>query len=322
MPTILISAANSDVCLSMLRIMKSHHIYRTWRIIGLAPDGMWPARAFFDDVIPVPFSKDPDYFESIMKAVQMTGADIFIPFSEAELTFFVSHSEKIKLIPARVLINPADILSAFLDKFETAEFLTKIGVMVPKTRVLSEIRTTDIPLLIKPRRSAGSKNMAIIRNEYQLKGFMQEKSENLMNYIAQELIDVPEDEYTCALWRMGGELRICMLWRRLQGGLTGVAKVVKVKAIEDMLKKLADHISGDLMLNVQLRLRGGIPYVFEINPRFSSTLMMRHKIGFQDFIWTLDYLNEHKKPPSWQIPEGHYIYRVSDEVIVNPESRV
>jgi carbamoyl-phosphate synthase large subunit len=76
-----------------------------------------------------------------------------------------------------------------------------------------------------------------------------------------------------------------------------------------------------LILNVQLRLRGGIPYVFEINPRFSSTLMMRHKIGFQDFIWTLDYLTTQDKPPAWHIPEGHYIYRVSDEVIVNPEQR-
>ena len=29
------------------------------------------------------------------------------------------------------------------------------------------------------------------------------------------------------------------------------------------------------------------PMIFEINPRFSSTVYMRHKLGFTDVIWSL-----------------------------------
>jgi carbamoyl-phosphate synthase large subunit len=41
-------------------------------------------------------------------------------------------------------------------------------------------------------------------------------------------------------------------------------------------------------MNVQLRLTAAGPRVFEINPRFSSTALMRHRIGFSDVLWSLD----------------------------------
>ena len=42
-------------------------------------------------------------------------------------------------------------------------------------------------------------------------------------------------------------------------------------------------------INIQLRLveKEG-PMVFEINPRFSSTVGMRHMIGFSDLIWSIE----------------------------------
>jgi carbamoyl-phosphate synthase large subunit len=40
-------------------------------------------------------------------------------------------------------------------------------------------------------------------------------------------------------------------------------------------------------MNIQLRLTDQGPRVFEINPRFSSTVLMRHRIGFSDLLWAL-----------------------------------
>jgi len=40
-------------------------------------------------------------------------------------------------------------------------------------------------------------------------------------------------------------------------------------------------------MNVQLRLTEQGPRVFEINPRFSSTVLMRHRIGFSDVLWSI-----------------------------------
>lgn len=41
-------------------------------------------------------------------------------------------------------------------------------------------------------------------------------------------------------------------------------------------------------MNVQLRLTDHGPRVFEINPRFSSTVLMRHRLGFSDVLWAID----------------------------------
>ena len=41
-------------------------------------------------------------------------------------------------------------------------------------------------------------------------------------------------------------------------------------------------------INIQLRLTKNGPRVFEINPRFSSTALMRHRIGFSDVLWAID----------------------------------
>jgi carbamoyl-phosphate synthase large subunit len=315
MKSVLITGANSDVSLSMARIIASHEAYRQTRIIGLSPDGAWPARAAFHDVRSIPVASHPGFPQELQRLVSDIRPDLVIPFPEAELAYFLANPEVVKNLGAPVFINPPEVLAACLDKLRTAAVLKQGGIQTPRTVELTEASQADLPLLIKPRSSAGSKNIAIARNVQQLHGFIDEHRVEIGKFIAQELIDEPDQEYTCALWRMGGELRTCTLWRRLQGGMTGVAKVRIIPAIDRMLERLALLLPGDLVLNVQLRMRNGIPYVFEINPRFSSTVMMRHKIGFHDVLWTLEYRLNGKLPPVWQAPAGTTIYRVSDEVV-------
>jgi carbamoyl-phosphate synthase large subunit len=41
-------------------------------------------------------------------------------------------------------------------------------------------------------------------------------------------------------------------------------------------------------INIQLRMTGNLPKIFEINPRFSSTVLYRHLFGFEDLIWSIE----------------------------------
>ncbi len=316
---ILISAANADVCLSMARILKSDEFYRAAHLTGLAPDGPWPARQYFDDVLAIPMVHDPDYESELIRIVDELQPDVFIPFSEAELSWFNRNPDVLTKLRTKVIINPAVVLGVFLDKKDTADYLQGLGVPVPMTYEPAAIRLNYLPVIMKPRRSAGSKNMAIIRNEAQLQGFQEQYKDQLSNFVAQELIDVQDAEFTCGVWRCGPDLRYCTFRRRLQGGMTGFARVEQDDAIDQALEKIASSLQGDFFINVQLRLRDSVPYVFEINPRFSSTVMMRHKIGFCDFIWTLNYLFQRSGVPVWEPPLGTIIFRVSDECVVNAE---
>ena len=42
-------------------------------------------------------------------------------------------------------------------------------------------------------------------------------------------------------------------------------------------------------INVQLKITSKGPVIFEVNPRFSGTVYMRHLLGFDDLKWILNY---------------------------------
>ena len=56
----------------------------------------------------------------------------------------------------------------------------------------------------------------------------------------------------------------------------------------EMCRKIAKGIELEGSMNIQLILTDSGPRIFEINPRFSSTVLMRHKLGFCDLLWAID----------------------------------
>ena len=87
--------------------------------------------------------------------------------------------------------------------------------------------------------------------------------------------------------------------RRLSSSVTSFAQVVNNPLIEALCVNIADSLDLFGSINVQLRLVGdNVPMVFEINPRFSSTVGMRHSIGFCDVIWSIEeqYLGQKASP--------------------------
>jgi carbamoyl-phosphate synthase large subunit len=64
------------------------------------------------------------------------------------------------------------------------------------------------------------------------------------------------------------------------------------------------------------------PVVFEINPRFSSTVMFRHKLGFPDFVWSLQERAGREPGPFAAPPQGIKFYRTSAEVFLKKGSSI
>ena len=69
-------------------------------------------------------------------------------------------------------------------------------------------------------------------------------------------------------------------------------------------------------INVQLRITEEGPMIFEINPRFSSTAFMRHKLGFSDVNWAVkEYYDESIELSS--ASAGTVLVRTQDSVILS-----
>ena len=67
--------------------------------------------------------------------------------------------------------------------------------------------------------------------------------------------------------------------------------------IDEILITIAEKSALEGAINVQLRVTDDGPSIFEINPRFSSTVMMRHLIGFSDLVWMIEARKGLSLPP-------------------------
>ena len=85
-----------------------------------------------------------------------------------------------------------------------------------------------------------------------------------------------------------GDISSIQFERELNGGLTGWAKVISNYDVKSILHKIAENLKLKGSINIQLRLTENGPMIFEINPRFSSTSLMRHNLGFKDVLWSLN----------------------------------
>jgi carbamoyl-phosphate synthase large subunit len=105
----------------------------------------------------------------------------------------------------------------------------------------------------------------------------------------QEYLPGTKGEFTCGVYRcLDDSVRVVAMRRRLAAGVTAYAQVVHEESIEKLCKQIAESLNLRGSINIQLRiLEGRGPVVFEINPRFSSTVGMRHRIGFCDLIWSI-----------------------------------
>ena len=100
--------------------------------------------------------------------------------------------------------------------------------------------------------------------------------------------------------------------RKLKDGITFYFETCKNKIISKILYKLANLIDLNGCINIQLKILKGVPKIFEINPRLSSTVYMRHELGFNDLVlWINDKLKLDLKVSKTSI-KSKRIFRLSN----------
>jgi carbamoyl-phosphate synthase large subunit len=67
--------------------------------------------------------------------------------------------------------------------------------------------------------------------------------------------------------------------------MTSFATIVNEKVLNDYAIKIAKEFNLNGSINIQSRKVNNSFYIFEINPRFSSTVYIRNHFGFKDVLW-------------------------------------
>lgn len=293
MNTVLISGAGGEVGVGAIQIIREYQPGA--KIIGLDVNIENAAPMLCDEFVQAPPSSSSQYFPFLKDTFRTFIPDVFVPTSDSEIVALCDQG--IKEFPHTLLPNSTAV-TAFKDKLTTFEYLKGIGLPVPWTIPLDQFQGNDRPVIVKPRIGRGSQGVFCIDSVADLPGNL-----NYADFIAQELLKPAEAEVTAAVYRSRtGEVRILQLRRKLVGGSTSWCEVIFDQEADRQIRLLAEALDLWGPINVQFMLTQDGPRIFEVNARLSSTILIRHTMGFTDLIWWLKELQvediQHWVPPT------------------------
>jgi carbamoyl-phosphate synthase large subunit len=280
---VLVTGCGGDIGQSIGKILKSNHeIFKL--VIGADLNQDHAGKFIFDKCYTVPRCNEDSYQYEVLKIIKQNEVDLVIPVSEPELRQIEKQHLKADFFGIPVIIANQRSLNIGFDKKLTSDFLAHNDLPFPETFCITDYDKNNYPVLIKSRDGSGSKSIHLVNNKEELVLYQK----IYPNYIAQEFLREEGGEFTCGLFRSSnGEVRDIIFKRKLIGGFSGFGIREEHPAISKILQKLAVLLDLYGSINVQLRLVNNTPVIFEINPRFSSTVLFRHMMGFEDVIWSI-----------------------------------
>ena len=292
----LVSGVGGDIGQSIARVLADH--FPNAEIVGSDIHDEFLICDAVKSLKILPSVSSTLYEESLKASLCNNDIDVFIPTSEPELRWFLKSKAHLMDFPCTCLLASLKAMEIGFDKLITSQHLAAYNLPAPWASLVSEsgLGAPEIPCILKSRTGAGNSSVYYI-DDY-------EKSLQFQrlfpDYMWQQFLPLSEGEYTCGVYRCrNGETRVIAMKRRLASGVTAYAKVVENPAISALCVQIAESLDLFGSINIQLRLVEGIgPMVFEINPRFSSTVGMRHLVGFKDLIWSIEeqFLDQEPSP--------------------------
>jgi carbamoyl-phosphate synthase large subunit len=306
---ILVTGVAGDIGNGIGRILKTEGIADF--VVGCDIHNEHPGKLVFDSCEVVERADSGQYINSLMSVAKMHDIDLIIPTSEPELRFLLREKLLANVGGIPLLMVNEKALTVGFDKLNTARFLESAGLLHPWTKIVSEGPPDSIPCIIKSRTGSGGKDVALVQSE-----LVELYSRTRPGDIWQEYLQPDDQEFTCGVYRSSNhDIRIIIFRRKLNAGITVYGEVVENIEIEKLLTAVAEKLNLVGSINVQLRLAGRGPLIFEINPRFSSTVVFRHLIGFEDLIWSINDKLRQSMPNYVRPKVGKKFYRGTNEVI-------
>ncbi|MCL1899673.1 MAG: ATP-grasp domain-containing protein [Promicromonosporaceae bacterium] len=322
--SVLVTGGGGDIGRGLAKILRDLPYIRA--VYGADLNPQFPHEVLYDGFAHGVACDNPVYLTWLADTAARFRVDLVIPMAEPEIRFFAERgmtqvppmgsetppeAEGTAGVP--LLLPSSEVMRIGFSKLATAEWLAGRGLPFPWTVRADEAAPQELPCIMKSDHGSGSKALHLVTRDN-----LAELSRHAAGMIYQELLLPDESEHTCGVFRSrAGQTQTVTFRRVLAGGRTGFGQVVSVPAIDNLLAEFARDIGLVGSVNVQLRLTDRGPVIFEINPRFSSTVVFRHLLGFRDVDWAIrDHFGALEAPTfDVQAVCGKRIFRADAEII-------
>ena len=296
MKNILISAIGGDIGYGVIKALKQTD--NALHFVGFDIKKYNASFDLVDEFYLSPEYKNEDkWLDFVIGLIRKCKIDYFWPITEPEIKIVDQH--RALFADVSLVINKSEILKVALDKAQTALVLKNAGVRVPKTWQRKDFHKITYPLVVKESFGCGSHSVSFVTNEDEL----EREISKMNNPIIQEYIGDEAGEYTLTIFSDQKIVNYIAFKRTLGfGGMSRYVELVYDENIREIAYTVAKIFNLCGSINVQMRKQDEKYYVFEINPRISSTLGFRVQLGFNDAAWWLDSISG-KSIPEYQYPD-------------------
>lgn len=225
----------------------------------------------------VPMATAPDYLDAIVAICEVERIGLIVPTIDDELEIFGAAAAWFLARGIRVAVSPEWTSRTCNDKLAACRHLREHGIGAAETWLPADVPAgRSFPLFIKPRFGRGGVGAYQVHSAKELAFF----SGYVRTPIVQEFLDGAE--FTIDLLCDFAHRPISIVPRErvvVRAGVTDRGRTVNTRALFDLAEAVAGALPFLGAVNIQCRLVGGEPVVFEINPRFSGGIPLSIAAG-------------------------------------------
>lgn len=300
---ILVTAVGGDLGQAIVKALRisARPIY----IFGcdISPDSI--GKVFVDSYHTVPLAENTtEYIKKLEGLVNEFSIDAIIPSSEPEISVLSKLTTNVRFTNnTSVICQDYDWLETYGDKLKCMQILQNKVEVAPycdgkdSNSVDKFIKDNGYPVIIKSRKSSGSKSVRIVQNREQLKFYLKE----IFNPMLQVYINGDAKEFSIGCFSCE-KFSTVIAFSRTFGSVPGISWFAQVTNDFDVLayaRKIVEVTQLKGSANIQVRKTDKGVFLLEINPRFSSLAAARAICGFNDVQWSIDLaLGLVLKPPN------------------------
>lgn len=236
-----------------------------------------PAVHVADRSYRVPLATDPGYVEELLAICEAEGVRLAVPTIDDELPVFGASRDQFRSIGVTLACSPEATSTLCNDKYATCTKLIEKGV--PAARSYLPAQLTDqmpLPLFIKPRVGRGAVGAFPVRTADELDFFLH----YVESPIVQEYLSGPEFTIDVLCDFEGRPLSIVPRERVvIRAGVIDRGRTVNDRRLIALAEAACAAMPFAGPINIQCRMRGEQPVIFEINPRFSGGIPLTIQAG-------------------------------------------
>jgi carbamoyl-phosphate synthase large subunit len=290
--TVLVTSTGSIIAQGIIKSLnlaneeKDHPM--KYQIIGadMSPDAPGLYRA--DEGILIPPASSDDYIDYLINLCRKSEIKaIFVGSDDELLTVAHAQTQIERESAVKALVGPIDVISKARDKWKTFEFckindLPHAASALPSDRE-EFAREFGFPLVVKPREGYGSVHFNVVKNKEEMDFSIQAIENAGWHAVIQEFLAGEEFTTGITVDTTGKKIMSSISIKKIiKHGQTYKAFVDDFSLIRESAEKFATKLGARGAINIQAKLQGDKPVIFEVNPRFSASCPIRAVAGVNE----------------------------------------